>query len=204
VWLSGVEIGILAASKSTVVHNPVSNGFTAAGVMPLPELVDAGVRVALGTDGPGSNTNQDMLAVIKTCVLLHKAVRADPLATTADQALEFAILGGARCLLLGDAVGALEAGRRADVIAVDLSGAHTTPVHDVVSSLVYGANGRDVNLTIVNGVVVFDGQRVLTVDEQAILTEARGRGAGLARKAGVTPRRWAGASTEVDVQPARP
>ena len=175
IWLSDREIALLGEMGGTVVYNPVSNGFCGMGVLPLRKLRAAGVNVALGSDGPGTNNTVDMFEVIKVAVLTQKAATADPGATTASEALRLAFQGGARCVGMKDEIGQIAPGRLADLIAVDLSGVHTTPVHWLPSTIVYSARGSDVSLTMVGGKVVFDGERVQGIDEKSMLEELRSR-----------------------------
>lgn len=184
VWLTDREIELLGEHGGTVVYNPVSNGFCGVGVLPLRKLRTAGVNVALGSDGPGSNNTVDMIEVLKVGVLLQKAAHADVAATSADEAIRLAFHGGAACVGMADDLGRLAAGRLADLIAIDLTGAHTTPVHDLVATLVYGARGADVRLTMVGGRVVFDGEKVAGVDEGLALEELRLRAFGIAARLG--------------------
>jgi 5-methylthioadenosine/S-adenosylhomocysteine deaminase len=184
VWLTGREIELLAEHGGTVVYNPVSNGFCGVGVLPLRRLRNAGVNVALGTDGPGSNNTVDMIEVLKVGVLLQKAAHADVTATSAEEVLRLAFHGGAACVGMTDDLGRLAAGRLADLIAIDLTGAHTTPVHDLTATLVYGARGADVRLTMVGGKTVFDGDKVIGVDEKLALSELRERAFSIAGRLG--------------------
>ena len=149
IWLSDREIALLSKHGGTVVYNPVSNGFCGSGVMPLRKLRNANVNVALGSDGPGSNNTVDMLEVLKVGVLLQKAANVDFNATDAREALQLAFCGGASCVGMSGKIGQLVPDKLADLIAVDLSGLHTTPVHRLPSTLVYSARGSDVRLTIV-------------------------------------------------------
>lgn len=184
VWLSDHEIALLGEHGGTVVYNPVSNGFCGVGVLPLRKLRDAGVNIALGSDGPGSNNTVDMMEVMKFGVLLQKAAHADVMATSADEAIGLAFQGGAAGVGLPDDIGRLAAGRLADLIAIDLSGVHTTPVHDLMPTLVYSARGADIRLTMVGGRVVFDGTKVIGTDEAHALEELRARAFGIAARLG--------------------
>lgn len=184
VWLSDGEIALLGEHGGTVVYNPVSNGFCGAGVMPLRKLRAAKVNIALGSDGPGSNNTVDMLEVLKVGVLLQKAAVGDFDACSAEEAISLAFHGGACCVGLEDEIGQLIPGKQADLIAVDFSGIHTTPVHRVPSALVYSARGGDVRLTMVAGRVVFDGDKVAGIDEPLLIEELRKRAFSIAGRLG--------------------
>ena len=123
----------------------------ASGTAPVPQLRAAGVPVGLGTDGAASNNDLDMFEAMRVAALLHKLQSNDPRAIPAPVALEMATIGGARALGLGDRLGSLEAGKRADLIVVSMSSARQTPMYDAVSHLVYATRGDDVRTTIVNG-----------------------------------------------------
>ena len=146
----------------------------ASGVAPIAELRAAGIELGLGTDGPaGSNNNLDMFEEMASAARLQKITSKDPKALRARDVLEMATLGGARALGLGDRIGSLEVGKRADVILVDLDTPKTQPVYSVESALVYSASGSDVVMTIVEGKVLMRDRRVLTVDIPATLQKAR-------------------------------
>jgi 5-methylthioadenosine/S-adenosylhomocysteine deaminase len=138
------EIAELARHGASVVHCPESNMKLASGWCPVARLVRAGVNVALGTDGAGSNNDLDMLHETRAAALLGKAVAGDPAAVSAAQALHMATLGGARALGLGDQIGALTPGRWADLIAIDLSALRTQPIFDPVPQIVYAASSEQV------------------------------------------------------------
>jgi 5-methylthioadenosine/S-adenosylhomocysteine deaminase len=114
-----------------------------------------------------------MFEAMRTASFLHKLTTHDPRAVGAKAVLEMATIGGARALGLEDRIGSLEPGKRADVIVVNMSSARQTPMYDPVSHLVYATKGDDVQAMVVNGKVLMRGRRVLTLDEPAVLAEAR-------------------------------
>ncbi len=174
VWLTSEEIAAFADAGVGVVHNPESNMMLASGVAPVAEMRRAGIHVGLGTDGPaGSNNNLDMFEEMASAARLQKITRKDPKALGARDVLEMATIGGARALGLSDKIGSLEAGKRADVILVDLAMPKTQPIYSVESAIVYSASGADVVMTIVEGKVLMRDRRVLTVDVPAVLEKAR-------------------------------
>ncbi len=177
VHLTPHDLRILRARRVAVSHNPTSNMYLAAGVAPVPQMLQAGIPVGLATDGPASNNNQNMIEALKFAALLHKVHTLDPTAITAEQALEMATIGAAEALWLEREIGSLEPGKRADVIVADLRGAFAGPVHHPVSSLVYAAVGTEVDTVIVDGRVVMEARRLLTVDEETITEDAQ-RAAG--------------------------
>jgi 5-methylthioadenosine/S-adenosylhomocysteine deaminase len=173
VWVTPGDIKILAARHVGLAHNPESNMKLASGTSPVPELRKAGVPVGLGTDGAASNNDLDMFEAMRQAAFLHKLKTGDPRAVPAQVALQMATIEGARALGMERQIGSLEPGKRADLIAVSMSAARQTPMYDPVSHLVYVTRGDDVRTTIVNGRVLMRDRRVLTLNEPAVLAEAR-------------------------------
>jgi len=173
VWLTDEDIAILARSGTSVSHNPESNMKLASGAAPVPKYLKAGVPVGLGTDGAASNNDLDMFEAMRQAAFLHKHASRDPQAVPAAAALEMATILGARALGLDKAIGSIEVGKRADVIVVAMDGARQTPMYNPVSHLVYVARGDDVRATVVNGKVLMRDRRVRTLDERAVLADAR-------------------------------
>lgn len=173
VHLNDRDLRILKARRTGVSHNPTSNMYLAAGVAPIPRMLAAGVDVGLATDGPASNNNQNMIEALKFAALLHKVHTLDPTAITADQVFEMATIGAARALGLEQDVGSIEPGKRADLVIADLRNVHAAPVHHPISALVYSAVGQEVETVIVDGRVVMENRRVLTVDEPSLLVQAQ-------------------------------
>ncbi len=206
VWLSPREIRLVAESGSLVVHCPVANAHLGYGVAPVAELRAQGVTVGLGTDGAASYT-YDLFEVMKTAAMLQKVRGLDAEVLTAEDALEMATVDGAQVLGLENLVGSLEPGKRADIILVDFHQPHLMLNHQPVSKLVYSARGHDVVTNIVDGRVLMENRRVLTLDEFAILDRARDVAAALVSRAGIETRdllkagwpeqgpRWRGAVT---------
>ena len=164
---------MLRARGVGVAHNPESNMKLASGVAPVPAYLAAGVALGLGTDGAASNNDLDMFEAMRLASLLHKVHTGDPRVVSALQALEMATIGGARALGMASSIGSLEPAKRADIIVVRSSTARQTPMYDPVSHLVYASRGDDVQTTIVNGKVLMRDRRVQTLNEAAILNEAR-------------------------------
>ncbi len=173
VWVSPPEIAILKSRGVAVSHNPESNMKLASGTAPVPAYLAAGVPLGLGTDGAASNNDLDMFEAMRVASFLHKLTTNDPTAVSARTALEMATIGGARALGMDRRIGSLEPGKRADVLVVSMSSARQTPMYDPISHLVYTTRGDDVQVTVVNGKVLMRGRKVLTLDEQAVLKEAR-------------------------------
>ncbi len=173
VWVSPADIRILARRRVGVAHNPESNMKLASGTSPVTALRAAGVAVGLGTDGAASNNDLDMFEAARQAAFLHKLVTRDPRAIPASTALRMATIDGARALGMDQTIGSLEPGKRADLIVVSISSARQTPMYDPLSHLVYVTGGGDVLTTIVNGKILMQDRKVLTLDEPAVLAEAR-------------------------------
>ncbi|MBU4263171.1 MAG: amidohydrolase [Proteobacteria bacterium] len=162
VWLDKPDIELIAASGAAVVTCPQSNMKLAAGIAPVAELLAAGVRVGLGTDGCASNNDLDLFGEMDTCAKLHKVRALDPAAVKARDVLRMATGHGARLLGFADGVG-LAVGLPADVILIDLDQPHLTPFYSV-DNLVYAAGGADVRSVIINGRLVMSDRKILTFD----------------------------------------
>ena len=173
VRLTPADIRLLARRHVGVSHNPESNMKLASGAAPVVELRKAGVVVGLGTDGAASNNDLDMFEAMRQAAFLAKHTTGDPRAIPATTALQMATIDGARVLGMEREIGSLEAGKRADLVIVSMSAARQTPLYDPISHLVYTSRGDDVRTVIVNGRVVMRDRKVLTLDEAAVLAEAR-------------------------------
>jgi 5-methylthioadenosine/S-adenosylhomocysteine deaminase len=173
VWVDEADTAILKRRGVAVSHNPESNMKLASGTAPVTRYLQAGLTVSLGTDGAASNNDLDMFEAMRQAALLHKLATRNPQAVPAAAALDMATIGGARALGLGGKIGSLEPGKRADLILVSMKGARQTPMYNPVSHLVYVTKGDDVQTTIVNGRVLMRDRRVLTLDEPAVLADAR-------------------------------
>jgi 5-methylthioadenosine/S-adenosylhomocysteine deaminase len=169
VWLTEEEMDLLARREVRVVHNLESNLKLASGVAPVPELLSRGVVVGLGTDGCASNNNLDLFQEMDFVAKVHKAKRLDPTVMPAQTVLEMATLGGARVLGMEKEIGSLEVGKKADVIVLDMNRPHLQPVYNIVSQLVYSATGADVREVIIDGKIIMENRKLLTLDEEKIL-----------------------------------
>jgi 5-methylthioadenosine/S-adenosylhomocysteine deaminase len=172
VWLDAADIQTLAQFKAGCSYNPSSNMKSAAGLMPAVEMLAAGNAVGIGTDGAASNNDQDMFREMDLAAKLQKFSRMDPTALPAEQTVEMATIIGARALHIDKITGSLEAGKRADFILVDTSAPHDTPLYNVYAQIVYAMKDLDVRTTVINGKVIMEDRKFLTLDEPAILAKA--------------------------------
>jgi len=173
VHLAPEDIGILAENGVGVSHNPVSNLKLASGLSPVPQMLEAGVRVGLGTDGAASNNTLDLLRDLQIASLLHKGTGGDPTAMPARTVLEMATRIGASVLGLGERVGRLRIGFEADIACFDYRTAHSTPMYDPFSHMAYAARASDTRHVLVGGNVVVRGGMLETMDLEGILAESR-------------------------------
>ncbi len=172
VHLDQEEIEILAGKMVAVVHCPESNMKLASGIAPVASLIKAGAHVALGTDGAASNNNLDMIEEMRAATLLQKVATGDPTVLPAFETLKVATCNGAIALGLAD-LGQLLPGNLADLILVDLRHPHLCPRHDLAAHLVYAAHFSDVDTVIINGEIVMEGRKVLTMDEEEVMAQAQ-------------------------------
>lgn len=172
------DMPVLAGAKGHVAVATAPRGYLKFGwptTTPVRALREIGIDVGLATDGAASNGNLDVWDSMALTALIQKSTTGDPRWLTSRQALHHATLQSARAVGLGDAIGRLAPGRRADIILVDLAGPHTQPVHDLAATLVHSARSSDVRTTIVDGQVLMRDRELLTIDVPAVVAEMRER-----------------------------
>jgi 5-methylthioadenosine/S-adenosylhomocysteine deaminase len=182
VHLDDTEIDLLAEHGTAVAHCPSANMKLASGMAPVQRLLDASVTVGLGTDGPASNNDLDMLGEMTQAALLGKLASDDASAVAAPTVVEMATAGGADALGLN--AGRIEPGRAADLAVIDCEQPHLTPAHDLVSHLAYAARGSDVRHTVCDGAVLMEDREVQSLDATAVRERASDRAAALLERAG--------------------
>ncbi len=172
VWAEPEDWKIFKECGVTVSSNPASNMKLASGFAPIPGMLAAGVNVALGTDGVASNNSHNILKDVYLLALMHKGVSGDPTVVSPEQALAAATINGARSQGRADC-GAIEAGKRADLVVVDFCSPWMQPIHNMVNNLVFSAQGTDVVLTMVDGEVLYRDGEYLTIDIQRAIHGAK-------------------------------
>lgn len=182
VWLTDREIEIVAAAGATVVHNPMSNLALGSGVAPLGKYIAAGVNLALGSDGSNCSGTQSIVRSMLLAAALSRLANPDYSQwLTAEKVFRMATQGGAKVLGMEDKLGRIEVGRIADLVVIDLNQTIYQPLHDPMAQLVYGETGQGVDLVMVAGKILLEDGRLTTIDEEAVLKEARDMAAPLAK-----------------------
>ena len=169
IWVNEADIACMARRGVGVSVTTESEMKLASGVAPVPEFLKKGLSLGIGTDGCASNNNLDMFQEMDTAAKLHKVTTVDPTVLDARQVLALATRNGAEAIGLGQQIGSLEAGKRADLIIIDTHKPHLTPLYDPVSHLVYAATGSDVRDVIIDGRLVVRNRTLLTIKVEAVM-----------------------------------
>ena len=173
VHLESMDIKRMAEHGAKVVHNPESNMKLASGIAPVPEMIAQGVIVGLGTDGCASNNNLDLFTEMDMAAKLHKIHTMDPTVMDALTVMKMATIDGANALGIGERTGSLEIGKKADIIVIDTNKPHLTPLYNPYSHLVYAARGNDVCHSVINGRLIMEDRKLLSLDLDEIIARAR-------------------------------
>ncbi|MEQ7123734.1 amidohydrolase [Actinopolymorpha sp. B11F2] len=184
VQVDEAEMEIMARTGVQVSYNPVSNCYLGNGIAPVVRMLEHGIDVSLATDGGACGNTQDMLEALRFGAVLAKTQQRDPRALNARDMLRLATMGGAKALGLSEHLGALEVGRHADLFLLDQWHVKTVPVHDPISSIVYGATQANVDTVLVNGEIVIQDGVSTRVDEGSLMREAQARADEVSRRAG--------------------
>jgi 5-methylthioadenosine/S-adenosylhomocysteine deaminase len=173
VHLGEKDIKMFAENEVKAIHNPESNMKLASGIAPIPDMLKSNVTVGLGTDGCASNNNLDLFAEMDMAAKLHKINTMDTTVMDALTVMRMATSEGAKALGMGDLTGSLEKGKKADVIILDTKKPHLTPMYNPFSHLVYAARGNDVTHSIVNGRLLMEDRKLLSIDLYEVMEGAR-------------------------------
>lgn len=186
VWTDEEDWKIIANTGTHITHNPASNGKTATGIAPIHGMINTGVNVSIGCDGGPSNNSYDMIRDMRMVSYLANLREKDPTIIPAETVLEMSTINGAKAMGIEDQVGSIEVGKKADFILIDMDKPHLTPAPDPVSTIVYAANGSDVDTVVIDGQIVMENRKVLTLDEETVVGEARRRYDELTERASLT------------------
>jgi len=168
VHLSDDAIKRLAETHTSVVHCPSSNLKLSSGVARVSNMVQAGINVALGTDGPASNNDLNLFHEARLAALVQKGVTGDPTVLPAKKVFSMLTIDGARAVGLADRIGSLEVDKFADLAVIDFDSANLTPCYDLYSHLIYAVSASDVSHVIINGKIVMQDRQMLTLDEEKV------------------------------------
>ena len=174
-WLTLNEVRLMGQAGMSVSLCPVSNmKLATGGVAPVPEFIDNGVNVSIGTDGNTTNNTLDMFSEMKVCGLLQKSSRWDPTVTNAQQLLDFATINGAKAIGMEDSIGSLEPGKYADVVILDGKAPNLRPLlmENMIANIVYSASSLNVKTVFCQGDMVVQDSKILTLDMENVLAES--------------------------------
>ena len=171
VQITDNDIQILKKHNVSVVTNPASNMKLGNGFAPVKKMLDAGINVALGTDGAASNNSLNMFHEMSLLTLIHKGTGKTPVCIGADEAMRIATVNGAKAIGLGGITGEIKAGKKADLAILDINTPSMMPHNNLLSSLCYSANGSEVDTVIINGRIVMQGRELKTIDLEKVYYE---------------------------------
>lgn len=171
------EIDLLKVTNTNVVHCPESNLKLGSGIARVADLLEAGVNVCLGTDGPASNNDLNLFGEIRTAALLQKGVNEDPKVLSTQEALEMITINGAKAYGIDKEIGSLEVGKKADVILLDFNKLHLTPCHDVYANIIYSLGSADIDTVLIDGNIQMQNRELVTIDEDQLIADVRKIGA---------------------------
>jgi len=165
------EIDLLASREVKIAHCPESNMKLGSGIAAVPQMLEKGMTVGLGTDSCASNNNLDLFGEMDTAAKLAKVAFLDPTLLDAKSLVRMATIGGAQLIGLENKIGTIEKGKKADIIIISTKTPHMTPIYNPYSQIVYSATGADVRDVIINGRIVYRDRQFTTLDKAEILNE---------------------------------
>lgn len=166
------DLPILKEKQVGVIHNPHSNMKLSSGVAPVPEMLEQGIYLGIGTDGAASNNKLNLWEEMGIAAKLHKVASRNPKVVNAEEAFAMATIGGAQALRMDRDIGSLEVGKKGDIVLVNLDGFHQIPSYNIYSTLIYATAASDVETVIINGRLIMENRQLLTLDESSIKKEA--------------------------------
>ena len=185
VWLTDREIDLFRLYDVKVSHNPAAAMKVVLGFARIPEMLEKGLSVSIGTDGAPSNNRMDMMREMYLTSLIHKGRTLDPKVVPAEQVLEMATINGAKCALLENEIGSLEAGKKADLIILNPNTIHSLPLHDPIANIVYTMSSENVESTMCNGKWLMREREILILNEKKLIEEINRKSKEIKNKANI-------------------
>lgn len=185
VWLTEREIDLFRLYDVKVSHNPGAAMKVVLGFAKIPEMLEKGIAVSIGTDGAPSNNRMDMMRDMYLTSLIHKGRTLNPKTISAEQVLEMATINGARCALMESEIGSLEIGKKADIIILNSDTIHSLPVIDPVANIVYAMGSENIESSMCNGRWLMKNREILFLDEKELLKKIKIQNEKIMNKAGV-------------------
>ncbi|MGL5355145.1 MAG: amidohydrolase [Cetobacterium sp.] len=173
VWLTDREIDLFKLYDVKVSHNPAAAMKVVLGFARIPEMLDKGLSVSIGTDGAPSNNRMDMMREMYLTSLIHKGRTLNPKVVPAEQVLEMATVHGARCAMLENEIGSLEVGKKADLIVLNPNTLHSLPLHDPIANIVYTMSSENVESTMCNGKWLMKNREILVLNEEELIEKVK-------------------------------
>lgn len=186
VWLNNRELDLFRLNDVKVSHNPGAAMKVVLGFASIPEMLEKGLPVSIGTDGAPSNNRMDMMRDIYLTAMIHKGRTLRATCVPAEEVLEMATINGAKCALLDKEVGSLEVGKKADLIIISSEDIHSQPMHNPIGNIVYAMSSQNIESTMCNGQWLMKERQVLVVDEAKVLEDVKRQAAKIKEKAGIT------------------
>lgn len=185
VWLTDREIDLFRLYDVKVSHNPAAAMKVVLGFARIPEMLDKGLNVSIGTDGAPSNNRMDMMREMYLTSLIHKGRTLNPKVVPAEQVLEMATINGAKCALLEKEIGSLEVGKKADLIILNPNTIHSLPLHDPIANIVYTMSSENVESTMCNGQWLMKNREILFLNEKELIENLKQKSKEIKEKAGI-------------------
>lgn len=168
VQITESDMDILKRRNVSVVTNPASNMKLGNGFAPVPEMLEKGINVCIGTDGAASNNSLNLFHEMSLLALIHKGVKRTPQCISAGNTIRIATINGAKALGLEKEIGSLEEGKKADIAILNLNTPSLTPRNNLIAGLSYSANGSEVETVIIDGKITMEDRKILTMDEELV------------------------------------
>ena len=185
VWLTDREIDLFRLYDVKVSHNPAAAMKVVLGFARIPEMLEKGLKVSIGTDGAPSNNRMDMMREMYLTSLIHKGRTLNPKVLPAEEVLEMATINGAKCALLDKEIGSLEIGKKADLVILNPNSLHSLPLHDPVANIVYTMSSENVESTICDGKWLMKERTLLVIDEQDLLEKVKEKSIEIKERANI-------------------